>query len=355
MSDKMLILEGLLEANEIRRSDDGRLRFMGLALRDNTLSANNWFYGESMIDESIRRTQEWQEAGNVTTIYSTHGQALGSFLSMPIHSPIGKIPKLYRERGEMRYEAQISPTEEGKDMMTLIEDKVVVHTSIRSSIFEAEPVTMSVDGEEREVMEVKWAIITGIDFCDQPGVAGAGIVKVMESAPTITHVEDTMELKDVTLEMLREERPDLLNSLVVEHLSLLQAQIEQKTGEVASLTAELEAVKESAVGAEVLAEAERKATEAEAALTEATGKVALWEEVSIPLVKEMYRLRAEHADWPLEDVRAAAIQTVHAETDGNPAAGGETDEDDNDSLEESNEINESMAQLLGATLALSKK
>lgn len=345
--DKTLILEGILEANGVRRGEDGRLRFTGLALRYNTLSANNWFYGQNMVMDSLERTNRWIAEGNVCTMYSTHGKALGPIFSLPTESPIGKYPRFFLEDGKLMYEGQISPTEDGKDMMTLIEDGVVVHTSIRSNMFEAEPATMIIEGEKVEVMEVKWAIINGVDFCDQPGVAGAGIVKVLESAPTFESTEENMDFNELTLEALRQERPDLLNSLVVEHLGLLQGQIQEKEAAIAALTAQLE----GAIAPETVAALEAQVQERDESLAAALAETALWQECAVPLVEKMVELRKADPTLVVEDARAQAIASLNPPKD---ETNTETHEPENDSLMVEESIPASFDGLIRNTRALSR-
>jgi len=351
--DKQFILEGILEAKDIKRSEDGRMRFIGLALRFNTLSANDWFYGEQMVRESVTRTNEWIAANNVSTSYATHGQALGGFGSMPTHKPLGKIESFFLEGDELRYRAMISPTEEGKDMMTLIEDGVVVHTSIRSSMFEAEPTKMSIEGEERNVMNAKWAIINGVDFCDRPGVAGAGIIKVLESAPTVVQTEDEMDIKELTLEALKSERRDLVDAAVVEHLSMFQAQLQEKDVQIESLQAEIETLKETQADPDAISALEAQIQVAEAALSESQVTVAVWEEVSVPLVRAMVELRKANPDMKVEDVRNQALAGL-TEHIGDQGSGGATDEEENDSLEDVVEFDDRVDDLLANTVALSR-
>jgi hypothetical protein len=346
--DKTLILEGVLEAQSIKRDDDGRLRFVGLAMRDNTLSANKWFYDAAFIDESVRRTNEWIEAGNVSTSYPTHGQALGSFMSMPTHKPVGKIERFWREGNAMLYEAVISPTSEGADVMRLIADKVVAHTSIRSSMFESKTVKMMVNGEKQDVEKPAWAIINGVDFCDQPGVAGAGIVKVLESAPTFVEAsEDTMDFNDLTLEALRQERPDLLNSLVVEHLGLLQGQIQEKEAAIAALTAQLE----GAIAPETVTALEAQVQEKDEALAAALAETALWQECAVPLVEKMVELRRADPQLALEDARAQAIASLNPPKD---ETNTETNEPENDSLMVAEGVPESFHKLVAVTAKLGR-
>lgn len=353
---EQLILESVLEAKNIKRGEDGRLRFEGVALRFNTLSANHWFYGENMVRDSVERTNRWIAEGNICTMYATHGKALGSMFSLPTESPIGKYTEFFIEDDKMMYRGQISPTEEGKNIMTLIEDGVIIHTSIRSNMFEAEPVTMSINGEEIEVLEVKQAIINGVDFCDQPGVAGAGITKIFESAPTfVTHSEDNMELKDLTLEALRAERPDLLNAAVVEHLALFQGQIQEQAAQIESLTGELATVKESQIDPETVAALETQLQESGALLAGAQAELALWEEVAVPLVKKMVELRKEDPTKDMNTVRVEALASLHAEAGiGDTGSGAQTHEPENDSLVVVEGAPEAFAGLVRTTSQLSR-
>lgn len=353
---EQLILESVLEAKNIKRGEDGRLRFEGVALRFNTLSANHWFYGENMVRDSVERTNRWIAEGNICTMYATHGKALGSMFSLPTESPIGKYTEFFIEDDKMMYRGQISPTEEGKNIMTLIEDGVIVHTSIRSNMFEAEPVTMSINGEEIEVLEVKQAIINGVDFCDQPGVAGAGITKIFESAPTfVTHSEDNMELKDLTLEALRAERPDLLNAAVVEHLALFQGQIQEQAAQIESLIGELATVKEGQIDPETVTALETQLQESGALLAGAQAELALWEEVAVPLVKKMVELRKEDPTKDMNTVRVEALASLHAESGiGDTGSGAQTKEPENDSLVVVEGAPEAFAGLVRTTSQLSR-
>lgn len=344
---EQLILEGVLEAQNIKRGDDGRLRFEGVALRFNTLSANSWFYGENMVRESVERTNRWIAEGNICTMYATHGKALGSMFSLPTESPIGKYTEFFLEDDKMMYRGQISPTEEGKDIMTLIEDGVIIHTSIRSNMFEAEPVTMSINGEDVEVMAVQHAIINGVDFCDQPGVAGAGITKIFESAPTfVTHSEDNMDMKELTLEALRQERPDLLNAAVVEHLGLFQGQVQEKEAAIAALTAQLE----GAIAPETVTALEAQVQEKESALAAALAETAIWQECAVPLVEQMVELRKANPTLALEDVRAQAIASLEPPKD---ETNTQTNEPENDALLVAESVQEAFQGLIRNTLAIS--
>jgi len=73
-----------------------------------------------------------------------------------------------------------------------------------------------VDGRVLEVME--WAIIEGIDLTDDPGITGAGIESFLEEASQLVSITaeevSDMDLDTLTLEELKEHRPDLLAEVV---------------------------------------------------------------------------------------------------------------------------------------------
>lgn len=288
-----LLLEGLLEAREVQEQD-GRLKFKFWCMRDNTMSANKRFYGESFIDESIARTQAWIEAGNVVTVYANHGSALGGMTALPTKLPTGMIQNFVRDGHEMVGEASISPTSEGKDIQTLIRDGVMKHMSIRAYEYESEPMKMSLDGDEVQVEHMKWAIIAGVDFCDRPGIAGAGITHIFESAPELEPEERAM----LTLEMLKEEHPDLVAALIAEQTEALSARVETLEASLSEAEAML---KES----EGLPE---RIAELEAEIESRRAEIGIWERAATPLVRKIKeRIEVENP----EDIDALRAEVIH--------------------------------------------
>lgn len=295
MPDTEIVLEGIFEARESRRSEDGRLRFVGKIVEDNTLSLNRRFYSAEFIDESVRRTMEWMGKGHTVTIYSSHGAAVGSLIGPPTGTPIGKAERVYREGREMLFPAVISPTTEGKDIMTLIEDGVMARMSLRSRVYEASPVKMTVDGEEIEVENMQWAVIEGIDFTDHPGVRGAGIVKILESAPAMEPKET--EMAEITLEVLKAEHPELVEAIVSENAQAQEAAM-------AALRAE-----ESAKRDELIARVEALVAESETTKQ----ALALREKAETPLGRILFEMLKASPEADVETLRDQALTRLTGE------------------------------------------
>lgn len=211
---------------EVQRQEDGGMRFLGTALVDNTKSANRRFYSKEANDAIVEATNAFMESSGIVTIYSRHGKAIpppgGAF---PTGLPVGKIPRLFREGDRIRYEGEIYPTSEGKDVMTLVERGAMRHTSIRAHTFKSR---LSEDESGNIVENIVSATIAGIDLCDEAGIAGAGIDEVLEEAPQLTDIRfeevTDMDLKELTLEQLKEHRPDLLDEHAVSVAEALKDQ-----------------------------------------------------------------------------------------------------------------------------------
>jgi len=206
-----LLLEALIGPDSITEAD-GAFRFEGAAVFENALSGNGRFYPASFIDESIKRTLDWQSKGHVTTIHSSHASAFEGRL------PVGKATVLEHTDGALRFKGQISKTTEGADIVRLVKDNVISLVSIRSSQFDYTTEKMETPEGKEPVDVMHWAVIEGIDFCERPGITGAGITRILESAPTWAQKENDMEWSEITLESLRENRGDLLEGYLTEHL-----------------------------------------------------------------------------------------------------------------------------------------
>jgi hypothetical protein len=254
----------VLEENQsLAQALDSGLRYSGTALVDYAISQQgSWrerYYSPEYNDKAMIATNEYMERGYPVTVYNKHDAVFSS------ENPIGKIVSpLWREGDEIRYKGRISPTERGREAMILIFDEVMQPTSVRQyecktalrRILGNEDDDNDDKGEERWILELLEGRIGGIDFCDQPGINGAGI-KRLESAPeflptsgnylradipdvdeweanwdeetgTVTvyahyesETEDDMDWKDITLDQLKENRPDLLASHTVAGLEAL--------------------------------------------------------------------------------------------------------------------------------------
>ena len=217
----------------LERALEEGLHFRGVALTDNSVAQQqsympNYFSTE-FNDKCLKQTNAWMEMGYTCTMYNTHGSALGGFFARSTKSPIGRIESFDREGADVVYQGFISPTTEGRDTIRLIFDKIMRPTSVR--IYDFIMVPQEVDSEEDDdededtqtIYEMVDGYIGGIDFCDNPGIPGAGLKVVLESVPTWNALntdiqeESTMITWDeVTLVNLTEFRPEILEKYLAQ-------------------------------------------------------------------------------------------------------------------------------------------
>ena len=211
---------------------DARLHFEGCVLVDEALSQGGQgrYYSTDFNTRCMEATNLFIAAGGIVTVYSRHAKAAGETGRALYASglPVGKVTKpLWRKGAEIFYEAMISNTTEGSDVQTLIRDKVLVGTSLRASQYSSR---MRALEDSTLVEEMISAVIVGIDLCDQSGIEGAGIRRVLEEAPQWKNIEEDepMDFTELTLESLVEHRQDLLDA----HTTPL---LEAKIAEIATL------------------------------------------------------------------------------------------------------------------------
>ena len=187
--------------------------------------------------------------------------------------------------------------------MVLIRDEVLQDTSLRASNYSSRMRAMEDAGVVEEMVS---AVIVGIDLCDQSGIEGAGIRRVLEEEPQWidTEEENTMEFADLTLESLVENRQDLLDA----HTKPL---LEAQTADMATLADANAALKTQLAAA--------------AAPSPDAGRLAILEASNCGLSKIMSDKlstmgvgTAEAIAPVLESVRAASLQELVA--DATPAA-----------------------------------
>ena len=329
--DKTLLVEAYRPAIEAIEEKDGKLFFEGVALVDNVLSHNKRFYSQEFNDAALEATNAWMEAGNVVTIYSRHSRATGGMFGGE-GIPIGRLDgKLWRHENTVRYRGMISPTHEGLDMQVLVRDGVVKPTSIRTTTYTAKPAEM--EGET-----VDWLVsgrIEGIDFCERPGIEGAGVKRIYEEAPPYAEPQGeedmTMDWDTVTYEDLVEHCPDLLNRYTVERIGPLIAERDAAK----ALAEELENAMPEPVDTSAL-EAEIAALKRDLAIERAAHGYAS------RAVAE--RLRAEDIPEDALEERArefldAVLNDAVAET-----GGGTGQKEVNEAEEEEDEIEESLSE-----------
>jgi len=218
----------------VEENDKG-MRVKGVALVDEAISKNNRYYGGRFNDKATEETNQYMAQGNLVTLYSRHAKALphdGAVRDLPV----GQVVKpLAREGRVIVYEAVIAPTQDGKDVMALLRTFKKLPTSIRSTRYESRMVQMN----GQPVEEMLSAVICGIDFTDEPGIEGAGVREILEEAPKIEEVkqqeEEDMDLKELTLAMLEENRKDLLEQHAATVLEPLRAAMQEQTKKTADL------------------------------------------------------------------------------------------------------------------------
>jgi len=238
MGDKMLLIEAHRPQIESVQEEDGKLFFEGTALVDNVLSHNGYFYSAEFNDLCMENTNLWMAEGNPVTMYTRHSKATGDFLGGGEGIPVGCVAEpLYREGNTIRYKAMIAPTSEGRDMQTLIREGIVKPTSIRTYTYSAKPA--SIEGED--VMWLTDGRIEGIDFCERPGIEGAGVKRIFEEAPPYAEPqgkEADMDWESVTLEDLKAHCAGLLYQFTTEQIGPLLAERDAAKAQVEALQAE---------------------------------------------------------------------------------------------------------------------
>ncbi len=205
----------------------------GVVLIDGAISQGGTgrYYSESFNNRCMEATNLFMSAGGIVTVYSRHGKAVGTTGKemFPTGLPVGKVVKpLWREGKEVWYEARISPTVEGKDVAILIEQKVLVGTSLRAVRYRSRK--RKINGVTVE--EMLDAVILGIDLCDQAGIAGAGIRKVLEEEPQ-WEVEEEMDYEALTLEELKTNCQPLLDEYAATGLAEKDTKIAELADQLA--------------------------------------------------------------------------------------------------------------------------
>ena len=131
----MLLIEAWRPTVEAVTEQDGKLYFEGVALVDNLLSHNGYFYSAEFNDLCMANTNAWMVEGNPVTMYTRHSKATGDFFGGSEDIPIGRVSeRMWREGNTIRYQGMIAATSTGRDMQTLIREGIVKPTSIRTDL-----------------------------------------------------------------------------------------------------------------------------------------------------------------------------------------------------------------------------
>lgn len=234
---------------EGREPGEGRaapFRVGGVALVDYVVAQNRSYFDKEFNDLCMEYTNAYMSRGGVVTVFARHGQADGGFFLPGTGLPVGRVDApLYREGALIRYEALISETPLGKEVRTLIDDKVLADTSVRIYGYKYELVKLTEEEDEPEVARLTEGFIGGVDFAPTgAGIGGAGIDILFERAPATVPItiadeeEESMEINwsEITLEELRANVPALLE----EAAKPLKEGVARLTEVVTALTARYE-------------------------------------------------------------------------------------------------------------------
>lgn len=310
----------VIEEKSLDKALEEGLRFTGVALVDHAVSQQGSpferYYSPAFNDQCLQRTKEYIEQGHVVTIYNTHGAALGGFFDIgPDQNPIGKLEDIWRDGEDILYRGFIAATDEGKDVIRLMHEGIRTETSVR--IYDVDAKEQQLESEDKSsVIVMEDGYIGGIDFCDEAGIPGAGVVQILESAPRF-HQEDSM----LTIEELKQEHPDLYNAIVAEGLGALSDLVSALKEENEGLKAQLAAVEDhtreiDALKAQIAESDEREATMRET-LAQVQHDLELERLTQGPLQREIIKaLREENPENPAErivELRDQAMTRLQAE------------------------------------------
>lgn len=163
-------------------------------------SRNRRLYPPDAVDETYDRTQEFLLEGGVATIYTSHTAAMPAAARLPV----GKVLEIGRAGTAVKVRGGIVDTVEGQDAVKLLDAGVLSTVSLRTHRWESH---MEEVGELGNIEVMDWCVIQGVDFTSAPGLPDTQVKKE----------EVTMDLKDLTLEELNSQRPDLVEELLAGH------------------------------------------------------------------------------------------------------------------------------------------
>jgi len=316
-----------LEGVTLEEALENGLDVPGIALIDHAVSqlgtGGERYYSPEYCSQVLQRSLEYMDLGHNITGYNKHGSAMGGFLSMSTTSPDARVTELKRDGANIVYTMHISPTSEGKDMIIRLFDRLIEETSVRIYDVKGDYVEVKDElGGKRSMWVPRDGYIGGIDFCDEAGVTGAGVVRV-ESMEVIK--ENEMEYSDITLEALRENRADLVGQIVTTELGTISTLVAETKAERDEARAEL---------AKVDKELPTKFEAAEAKLVDMAETLDRVNRVveNTPIAKE---LLAKTAELTAEEFTAGFAEHLEAAvealvTEYHPEGKGHSSDDDPD-------------------------
>jgi hypothetical protein len=212
--------------------DNKPFKFKGIAMIKDSISGNGRRYSGALVESTVNNVKSIIEANGAypLTVMADHPNG---FTSNKTLTTVGKITDMYMEGNNAIIEAEIANTSVGKDVQELIRGKFVEGLSIRAS--KAKMKKMNIDG--RSVNDVLEMELNGVDLVTNPGVKGARVLDILESAENsgvfisiaeeeiVDIEEDKMDYSKITLEELKANRKDLVESLKVEFKPVFESEL----------------------------------------------------------------------------------------------------------------------------------
>jgi DNA repair exonuclease SbcCD ATPase subunit len=217
-----------------------------------SISGNGRRYGGQLVENTVKSIKSILEsAGSYPlSVMADHP----GMVSNKTLTTVGKITDIYMDGNNAIIEAEIANTSIGKDVQELIRGKFVEGLSIRAS--KAKMKKVNIDGQiVNDVLEME---LMGVDLVTNPGVKGARVLDILESAEhsgvyvsideeEIVSEEDKMDYSKITLEELKKHRNDLIESLKEEVKPVFESEfkVNELRESVDNLTTDKQGLSES--------------------------------------------------------------------------------------------------------------
>lgn len=210
--------------------DNKPFKFKGIAMISNSISGNGRRYSDKLVENTVKSIKAIleSEGSYPLSVMADHP----GMVSNKTLTTVGKITDIYMDGDKAIIEAEIANTSVGKDVQELIRGKFVEGLSIRAS--KAKMKKMNIDG--RIVNDVLEMELNGVDLVTNPGVKGARVLDILESAENsgvyisieeevFVNEEDKMDYSKITLEELKQHRADLIDVINKEYKPVLESEL----------------------------------------------------------------------------------------------------------------------------------
>jgi hypothetical protein len=226
----------IIQESVVTENENKAFKFKGIAMIKNSLSGNGRHYSDKLVDATVQNVKSLieQNGSYPLTVMADHP----GITSNKTLSTVGKITDMYLEGDNAIIEAEIANTSVGKDVQELIRGKFIEGLSIRATKAKMKKMYIG-DKMVNDVLEME---LNGVDLVTNPGVKGARVLDILESDENSGvfvsieeeeiiedtnpgNKEDIMDYSKLTLEELKKHRPDVIESLKLEHKPLFEAEV----------------------------------------------------------------------------------------------------------------------------------